>query len=519
MTRQIPSYLRLHTAESLESRARGRRPSEDPAGDFWQVFADSTGWAPQPRRDTGGITLRSALPLDGVVDGEAYEQMPLISHTAAGNLAAAANGLLSKLRQTETSLRETEAKLAALEVAPITGDPAHGNIDAGQLSRRIDEVLEDIAISTDCQAVGMYMLDEATSQLKLRAIHGWDAQQFSAQPRQLRGALADLEALVGSVVEVDCRLDRDMGDSPFASAMCVAINVADTPVGTLWIWSKEGRTFSPRDQRAAKLASQLLARELTFDRMQQRSQIASKAVRPLRAASAWQERQQPLAQSPAPGWDVSGWTETPLALAGSWFHWDILPDGSLALVIAEARGTGYDAAMMAATARAAWQSHSGYRHDPAQMLRRIGDTLWGTNSGDQIVSLAYAQLDPETGDGMLASAGDISGIVASRFGYRPLFEANQPLGITIDGRPKLRQIQLQPGELLLAYTPGLVQAVGRADDSAHITQQRVAQLARSQPVENAAAVLARLRREAASLGPAKADRTVLAVARQQITAP
>ncbi len=64
--------------------------------------------------------------------------------------------------------------------------------------------------------------------------------------------------------------------------------------------------------------------------------------------------------------------------------------------------------MIAATARAAFASHSNYRHSAADMLRRINDTLWQTNTGDQLLAMLYIKLDPETGAGELASAGRLA---------------------------------------------------------------------------------------------------------------
>ncbi len=519
VTRQIPSYLRLHSAETLDTRTRGARPDEDPGEAFWQAFTETTGWMMQPRPRGGAVQLRSAVIGDGVMSAEDLMDVPAVSQAAAVRLATVACELTARLRGAETLLRQQEAKLAVTEVTPVTPDPAHQPHDAGQLADKLETILTTATKAIRCRAAGLYMLDETTSLLKLRACTGLDPARLTDPPRQLRGSLADLEALVGSVVEVDCNDDGNefVAEERFGSALCLAVNVGDTPVGTLWFWGELGQTFEEAEKSALRLVAPLIAHELTADTYCRRANQATKAIRPLRAATAWQERQQPLPQPLAPGWNVTGWTQTPLALSRSWFHWDVLPDGMLAIVLAEAHATGYDGAMIAATARAAWQAHSGYRHDPAQLLRRISDTLWSTNSGDQIVSMTYAQIDPATGDGEIATAGSISGLIASAYGFRPLIELNDPIGAQIDIKPRNQHFRLERGELMMAYSGGLVQAVGQPGDAAHLTQQRVAQVVRSGDPTDVESVMARLRREAAKTNASKAERTIVALSRQADT--
>jgi sigma-B regulation protein RsbU (phosphoserine phosphatase) len=113
--------------------------------------------------------------------------------------------------------------------------------------------------------------------------------------------------------------------------------------------------------------------------------------------------------------------------------------------------------MVGAMARAALASHCGYRHTPSQLLQRVSDTLWQTSTGEQLTSLLYARVDPETGDGEIASAGSISAIIASRYGYRPVADGlSEPLNTHLNAQVETETFRIQPGETLLAYTAGLI---------------------------------------------------------------
>ncbi|MEZ6078466.1 MAG: hypothetical protein R3C56_23185 [Pirellulaceae bacterium] len=75
-------------------------------------------------------------------------------------------------------------------------------------------------------------------------------------PRDLRGSLADLEALMGNAVLLENTSLAPEWQCPesYAAAMCVPIGSPTMPHGTLWLWSDHVRDFSSADIDAAKAA-------------------------------------------------------------------------------------------------------------------------------------------------------------------------------------------------------------------------------------------------------------------------
>ena len=91
-----------------------------------------------------------------------------------------------------------------------------------------------------------YLLDDATKQLKLRSCWGLPKSRFLDPPRPLRGAAADLEALVGHavVLEDTSFLPHWKVPEEFRSAVCVPISSPTFPFGTLWMFCDQPRDFS-----------------------------------------------------------------------------------------------------------------------------------------------------------------------------------------------------------------------------------------------------------------------------------
>ncbi len=178
----------------------------------------------------------------------------------------------------------------------------------------------------------------------------------------------------------------------------------------------------------------------------------------------WQCDTLPLGTRLAPGWSVDAMVESPLAVAQSWHHWDVLPDGILALAMCQF-GHGWNPegnlvdTLDATVARAALQSHIGYRHTPQDAMTRILHTLLQVRdaaidtSGRPNLSLLYAHVDPESGHAVISSIGQWSSLIASKYGYRPL-SLGRTAGSANDGFPREMPIMnhettLLEGEALL----------------------------------------------------------------------
>lgn len=423
---------------------------------------------------------------------ESLDQVPAVSRDLAEKLAVAATGLTKEYQESLESLRRQEAELAASAV------PNESVETGGRLASKLQLLLQQAIAATGSTSAAIYMLDEETTSLKMRACLGLPTTRLMSAPRSLRGSRADLESLVCDVVLIDDLAGTASAtwNSPedYPSAIVVRIDDEDLPIGTLWIWSDDRRSYHDRDGAAAQLASAAIASELAKSKMLRQRHRWNVSSNSIQTAAQWQMRQLPPAMELAPKYFVDGWTESPRAWACSWHAWEILPDGTIALAMAEAEQTQLDGAMIAATARAAFAAHSHYRHSVTDMLSRVNDSLWQTNTGDQIVSMLYAHLDPETGEGQIASAGSIQAIIAGSRGFRPLCSGHQsdPLASRIDCRVASSSFRLQPGEALVAVNEGVL------DHASGLSQSAWADVVRESVVCEGAPVLSAIRRALAN---------------------
>lgn len=468
MTKTIPDYLRLHghnqpVVASVPSKTTSLEA-------FWQSYAEVTGWRIDSKAiDHGEIGLLPAVnPQTAEMQGEIA-----VSKLSATHLAASAIRLVDEVKANREKIRLQEMELAAR--APILGS----EVERESLYNELDSVLERSLSGTTAQAAAVYLLDEDTQQLNCRIARGLPKDRLEQPPRSLRGSRGDLQAMVDRVVAIpDLQAqDSETWCSPevaYASAICAAIESDGVPIGTLWIFSEKQKSFSIAETTVAELSASEIGERLRRASAEKQSADALRHE-PAQDLAQWQFESLPVGSLVASGWRVDGLLESPRPWATGWHLWDILPDGTLMIVLAEAVDDTVKGAMTAALARAALTAHTSYRHKPNELLQRVSDTLWQSSTAEQLLSMLYARIDPFTGEGELAAAGSTQAIIANRYGSRSVCSTTgDPLNTAIEASPVMESFQLQPGETFMAFTDGLNQCFSESASLSHALQDAMA---------------------------------------------
>ena len=141
-------------------------------------------------------------------------------------------------------------------------------------------------------------------------------------------------------------------------------------------------------------------------------------------------------------------------LYGSWR----LPSGEVAVLVGDVAGKGVQTAALSAMARFFIEARSWDCNDPAQVLAQAGTMLFSRLPSDTFVTASFGLLDP---DGALryANAGHLRPLVLRAGGeLSEAVGAGLPLGVSRAPRYESRELRLEPGDLMLGFTDGLVEA-------------------------------------------------------------
>jgi sigma-B regulation protein RsbU (phosphoserine phosphatase) len=158
------------------------------------------------------------------------------------------------------------------------------------------------------------------------------------------------------------------------------------------------------------------------------------------------------------GFDVS-WHYQPMdKLGGDYCDVWSLPDGRVAFAVGDVTGHGLDAAMVMATAHAAMRTLSAFKREPAAVIEGVNDYLGSYLPEGMFMTLVLAFYDPPSGHLAYVRAGHNPPLIV-----RPDGQADELVGgdLMLGLQPvAYRQdvLDLAPGEALLAFTDGVVEA-------------------------------------------------------------
>lgn len=373
---------------------------------------------------------------------------PMLSTEQIQPLVDGLNSLMNELHRTRVALWQREAELAA--GIPVKASDKEGE----QLANCLQSVLRSGAESVGCQAAAIYMLDESTSELKLRGSVGLPAARLLEPPRDLRSSIADLEALLGNAVVLEDTelLPHWQPPENFPAAACVPISTSTMPLGTMWVFCDHKRDFTAEQTSLLEIVAGRIAAELERSvllgetaKIQQSQRDAQRAVR-------WQRSRLPQVEPLLDRWLLAGWTTQLDRVGGEFFDWNVLPSGNLGLAVGAADGTAIEASLTSAALHSALRAHAASAADPKQLVRNMNDTFWTASCGDQTGSLAYATIHPETGQLQFSATGRAGAVVLAGKETKIVLPDSPALGTDPDSSFSLFQRKLPRSSLLVLFT-------------------------------------------------------------------
>ena len=469
MSKSIPAYLRLFNEQVPLANPDGAAPD---LSEICGAFERVTGWSlhnltgdAKPKEQQVEVLWSAPVESgsDGrpghlrvgvaIASGEPAETQSDLS--AAAELATAIARLWRELQRTRQALRSREAELA-------TGVPVIPQPESERgLADRLEHVLRGGAEAVGCRAAALYLLDAATTELKLRSCWALPADRLTAPARPLKQASADLEALAGHAIVLENTADYLEWNLPesFPAAVCVPVSTPTTPLGTLWLFDSKSRPFSDAEINVVELAAGRIAADLEREMLMNEGVEGARLKQQLAAAERFDENQRPHIAPLVDAWDVAGWTEQASQVGGDFYDWFVRPDDRLALAVGDASAQAVEAALAASGLRAALRSHAEYVAEPGQLLRRLNQSLWTGSAGDQTAALFYALAEPESGRIRFASAGGLAALAISPDGARSLLTPTTLLGLAPDVDYESCELLFEPGGALLVVSEGLLAAL------------------------------------------------------------
>lgn len=168
-----------------------------------------------------------------------------------------------------------------------------------------------------------------------------------------------------------------------------------------------------------------------------------------------------------PGYEFAHSYRTANEVGGDYYDFQLLPDGRIALIVADASGHGIAAGLLMAIANATLKTAIDLDPGPSAVARLLNTALCRTGDRRAFMTLFYGVLDPATGELEYTCAGHPFPLRRRRSGeIEELGVGSLPLGLRPRHPTTTSVSRLDRGETLLLYTDGLPEAVAGAEGEA-----------------------------------------------------
>jgi serine phosphatase RsbU (regulator of sigma subunit) len=159
-----------------------------------------------------------------------------------------------------------------------------------------------------------------------------------------------------------------------------------------------------------------------------------------------------------PGWRFAPYYQPARDVGGDFYDFLPFEDGRLGLVIGDVSGKGIPAALLMATVHTMLRTAVQGMISPGEVLARVNELLAAEIPEGMFVTCFFALLDPESGHLCYANAGHEAPYRQHRGSAAELWATGMPLGMLPGTCYDEYEITLAPGDSLLFYSDGLVEA-------------------------------------------------------------
>ena len=267
-----------------------------------------------------------------------------------------------------------------------------------------------------------------------------------------------------SRVDTVTRRSRKDGTLVDVELLAVPVTVGGEQVGTYAMYhdiselkraEEEVRQLNKDlERRVAERTEQL---KIAMARQQQEAQERERIEQELRVARLIQHTLLPKSLPDLEGYQIAAYYQSAREVGGDFYDFLRLPDGRLGLIVGDVSGKGVPAAIMMATTRTLLRAayHLG---SPGEILEQVNDALFPDIPPNMFVTCLAALLDSRTGRLQYANAGHDPPYIRHAAGVSKLRATGMPLGLMPNMSYEQKEITLQPGENILLYSDGLLEA-------------------------------------------------------------
>jgi serine phosphatase RsbU (regulator of sigma subunit) len=224
----------------------------------------------------------------------------------------------------------------------------------------------------------------------------------------------------------------------------------------------DGQKYARADRSLLEMLAAQVAPALRVAQLAQGQQAQvrerERIEQELRTAQEIQHTFLPKEVPALPGWRIVPYYQSAREVGGDFYDFLPFADGRLGIVIGDVTDKGVPAALVMTATRTMLRTAAQEKASPSEVLARVNDLLFNDIPSNMFVTCFYVLLDPKSGQMRFANAGHEPPFRQTPGSAAELWATGMPLGMMPGTCYEEYETIIEPGESLLFYSDGLVEA-------------------------------------------------------------
>jgi len=344
----------------------------------------------------------------------------------------------------------------------------------------LDQLLENMmAISKqvmNADASSLMLIDEKTNELVYQVALGKVGEKLKQEFRlKLGQGIAGMVAQQGKPLLLEDaythpkfhRAHDDATGYRTKSMITVPLKVGERITGVAQVINRLDNT--PFDQDDLELfisLCSLAAIAIENAKMHKSLMEKQRLVKDMEFARTVQESFLPQKTPAIVGYKFSAHYTPAQEVGGDFYDFIQLDPNRTGIVIGDVSGKGVPAALTMAKLGSDLRTLAFTQKDPATALERLNDLLAERSRRGMFATLLYVELDSQTGTLSLSNAGHLPPIIKKADGSVKKLSTigGAPLGILRGMKFEQENARLDPGDIVILYTDGIIEAMNSGEE-------------------------------------------------------
>jgi sigma-B regulation protein RsbU (phosphoserine phosphatase) len=348
------------------------------------------------------------------------------------------------------------------------------------LATRIDlEDVLDLIINKLVETIGaergtLYLVDESTGELFSRVLleHKSILKEIHVK---IGEGIAGHVAATGEVLNIrdaykDPRFlqvfDQTTGYQTHTILAAPLRNPQGTIIGVVQLLNKTGGPFTFRDERLLTAMAAQAAISIENARLYEQELQQQLTNQELETARGIQKSFLPKSVPQHVGWDIAAFWRPMRDVAGDFYDFYSLPDGRLAVVIADVSGKGVPAALFMALTTTVLRFAMSLGFPPDELLDHANLAIIADQRSKMFATVFVGFLALDSGSMEFASAGHNPPLLhrAAKGHCESLEASGVAMGLFKSADFVSETVTLAEGDVLVLYTDGITEATNAAEE-------------------------------------------------------